>query len=415
MAAGGPAEAIDASLREAEEKVKALYNQLLQETNEDVDKRRANCWDIYDRLKPSHSRPEYRINFRTGKNNLKTLKKQLKNEFLEKTGKVSKSAEQKIDKIVDFINTEPKRTMDGLKSAMEVLDHKKIRAPDYMKLKLIELILDRKIRWDTDDVVEDSISEEDITECCGTLTYGHRKLFEAHKLWQQLLLDESNDVSTTRSLLPMMHWLNERDDDDDDDDDEWVEWNPKLLKDEPTINNPPEWALKYIREEGVQEMGVKMQQFKLGAKPYENKNAVYLLLCRFNQVNENGVNEPTVRAYAGKAQNGVENRWKKHAFASKGIIQRFSELKRFSATPLQSILLVEVLIARLYAEGGRDYLTETGDNITSHDNIALFVYHTYGENAEGTKTMTQNMERLERALIRGLKLKDMKCGMNGRE
>eukprot|EP00058_Branchiostoma_floridae_P022885 XP_002608375.1 hypothetical protein BRAFLDRAFT_91334 [Branchiostoma floridae] len=507
-----PSEAEEASyrLQEAEDKVKLIYNQMLKEPYVDVDEigGRSNCWVFYDRLKPSHPRPDFKINFRTGRNNPKTLKGELRAALVEeKKGEVSGKAGKVVDKFVEWINAEHV-IMDGQTPAIDLLEKmrapncikqrliklssarqikwdtdevsstagnqdplkqrhpcrefkinfrtgradwktladelivaldlskdlykRKIRefvlrinttmdchifameilelldAPQYMTERLIELSIAGQIRWETDDV--DEVSEGDITNFSGTVTYGQRKLFEAGKLWRRVSSGDSEGVLYPRSLLPMMYWLKDKGEAEPT----WAEWNPYRKDNKPKNTDPPLWAVNYIKEARAQGdiLYSNMSRFQPTEKPFrgdDHKNAVYLLLCRFN--GEGVPDEARVQAYAGKAKNGVEKRWMEHALASKNLMQLFSDLTKFSATPLQSVLLVDVLIGRLYAEGGRKYFTETE---TSHDNIALFVYKAYGKDAVGVKTNEKAMEKAEKDLIKDLQLTKMECGMNGR-
>ncbi|XP_019639920.1 PREDICTED: uncharacterized protein LOC109481770 [Branchiostoma belcheri] len=393
MATGSAKTIDDSSLQKIKGDVQSAYQQMLLVTpaDVDVDKGKEKCWDFYDRLKPSHPRPDFKINFLTGKTNPTTLEEELRLRLVvEARRKVSQNAIKIIKKFVSTIKTEPK-LMTGQKSAMEVLE--KLKAPQYMKLRLIELSLARQIRWETDD--EDPDSGGDITAFSGTVTYGHRKLLEADRLWRRLNSsdDKSKIVPTTRALLPMMYWKREslwfREV-------TWTQWNPfqpkssKLKKED-----PPEWALKYINAKEREGLRKVMQPFHHSSKPYKHPNAVYLLLCRFK-------GDDKVQAYAGKATNGIEDRWLQHAGASIHLIESYRELKTFNKEPLRGSLLVDVLVARLFAEGGgREYLTQTAD--ATHDNIALFV----------VCTKTEKLKETESGLISSLNLKDMKCGMNG--
>ncbi|XP_019639921.1 PREDICTED: uncharacterized protein LOC109481771 [Branchiostoma belcheri] len=401
MATGSAKTIDDSSLQKIKGDVQSAYQQMLLVTpaDVDVDKRKEKCWDFYDRLKPSHPRPDFKINFLTGKTNPTTLEDELRLRLVEEARReVSQNAIKIIKKFVWTIKTEPK-LMTGQKSAMEVLE--KLKAPQYMKLRLIELSLARQIRWETDD--EDPDSGGDITAFSGTVTYDHRKLLEADRLWRRLNStdDKSKIVPTTRALLPMMYWKRKSTLLGDE---TWTQWNPfqpkssKLKK-----NNPPDWALDYINTK--EDLPKVMQPFHHNSKPFKYPNAVYLLLCRFN--GEGVPDEARVQAYAGKATNGIEDRWLQHAGASIHLIESYRKLKTFNKEPLRGSLLVDVLVARLFAEGGREYITQTADDITTHDkthdNIALFV----------VCTKTEKLKETESGLISSLNLKDMKRGMNG--
>ncbi|KAI8494312.1 hypothetical protein Bbelb_280720 [Branchiostoma belcheri] len=399
----GPTDHLDAELREAEARIQEIYDKILEVKDVDEDEKEAKCWDLHDRLKPKHPRPkQIKINFRTGKTNPEALKRELENALvLDKRGYVSANAKEKVEMFVSLIDTEDKHMTD-LESAMDVL--KEVGAPQYMQHRLDELSKAEKVRWDTDD---GRASKSDMTNFW-EVPYGRRKQNEAEVLWRRLISDLTSRYPSTRALLPMMYWLKKMEGGPT-----WAEWNPYDPRSNPSSDpeiKPPPWALEYINTKTAQKkMNMEGNLFHPNAKPYKHPNAVYLLLCRL--INGEGVpKEARVQAYAGMATDGVEKRWMEHAYATQGLMQRLSELKTFSATPLQSVTLVEVVVGRLYAEGGRDYITET--NVDSHDNIALFVYRAYGKNAEGDNTNTKEMEKTEGDLIRDLELTEMKFGLN---
>ncbi|KAI8494310.1 hypothetical protein Bbelb_280700 [Branchiostoma belcheri] len=335
------------------------------------------------------------INFKSGRTNREALKEELY-KAVESVARKTSAAEESIKTFVDrHIIKEEHKMLGPVSVSVNTVNYQ-----EYISRKVIELSLAGQVVWET----EDGKAAEGSTDFW-KFKYSERKLIEAAQLYSSC--KTRNVPQRKEELLPVMYWKEAEGDTD------WVESSICYCRTEggskrPVKGQPPPWATNYIKD--------KLSDAKVFPKeeieePNKHPNAVYLLLCRFNG---KGVSEEArVQAYAGRAKDGVEDRWLGHSRESQYLLQLYPLLTRFSALPLRRSLLVEVVVGRLYAQGGRKYITDNAS--TDHDNIALFVYRAYGKNAEGDKKNTVDMEKTEGHLIKELKLTNMECGMNGTE
>eukprot|EP00058_Branchiostoma_floridae_P022884 XP_002608374.1 hypothetical protein BRAFLDRAFT_91333 [Branchiostoma floridae] len=402
--ATGASETLDDRLERIKDDLKRVYSLKLEETEDDEDQKESACWDIYDLLMPNKLLPlkfpegDTRRQFKIDFNKPQTLGDDLLRAISE-VESLSENAKNTIRRFVKHINKNEK-PIDSLEAAKDAL--KSVKAQKYIVGIIVNLSANRQIKWDTKS---GNTKVDDVSSW--------KFDYEARKQLEGAVLHSSCQGSRPvprkpRLLMPLIYWQCGTEDALS-----WAEYNSNTGEVKAQI--PPSWATDKIDCIKQKIINQDMQQFAQftqdpKVKPYvcQDRNAVYLLLCRFNE----GVpEEARVQAYAGKATNGVEERWLQHARKSKHLMQNYRLENHFKGGTLHESLLVEVIIGRLYAQGGNTYLV---DNSTlRHDNVALFVYCT-GANTPAGKDQQKHMEHTEASLIKNLELTDMKNGLNKR-
>ncbi|KAI8494311.1 hypothetical protein Bbelb_280710 [Branchiostoma belcheri] len=345
----------DEWLQKVKVQLKYIYSAKYLETDGGEDEKRAACWTMYDQLKPSELFPsEFPnspvIDFRSGRIDKETLKKEFQQAFA--------GAKETTDDFVDtHINTN--KMLGPVSVSLKTVNKSNYR--QYISCKLIELSLAGQVVWET----KDGKAAKGTTDFW-KFKYKERRLIEAAQLYSSC--KTRNVPHKKEELLPVMYWK------DGEGDTDWVESSTCYCRTEggsksPVKGQPPSWATNYIKDKRIEAKVFLKEEIE---EPNNHPNAVYILLCRFNG---KGVpEEARVQAYAGRAEHGVEDRWLSHAGADDE------------------------------RNDGRNDGHNDGRNDGRNDD----------DDGSDGESNTAKMINKETCLIKKLKLKDMKCGMNGR-
>eukprot|EP00058_Branchiostoma_floridae_P022886 XP_002608376.1 hypothetical protein BRAFLDRAFT_91335 [Branchiostoma floridae] len=394
-------------LEKAKDELKCIYPIIYKLAEGGMDEKRAACRAIHDQLKPSQLFPSaFMIDFKNGRTDGQALKRQLIDAVAEAENCELKESQKKaINAFVDkrIVATKGIR-MEGPVSVSSMGSEAKVNGqkskftkgpPQYISRTVIGMSLAGQVKWDTEDgkAAEGTANFWDFS-------YRERKLIEASRLHS--FRRRRNVPRDVKSLLPVMYWKAGSAK-------SWVEYKAGDSN-MPKNGAPPTWASDYIdRIEGTKFLSEKMLLFPFEdiTEPNKHQNAVYLLLCRFK--GEGVPKESRVQAYVGKAKNGVEDRWMEHARVSTSLLQSYRWMDTFNADPLRGSLLVEVILARIYAQDGGICLTDNDNK--NHDNLALFVYHAYGERRSGAED--KRMGKKEKKFIKKLEWRNLIGGTTG--